>query len=154
MFQFISRSGNLTEMMPRLYVSCHPDDFADYFDSVCNAVFNSQDCAVFYTDNMNADLGGENALKDLESMNLYVIPVTYKLIKKSCPAVDYILKFALEKHIPVIAIAMEPCLFELFFESGKFRYCQYISAYNLVCELVDYSSELDDCLGVIYKTIW
>ena len=118
-FSYKTKSGTSPENKPKVYFTCHPDDFADYFDSVCNAVFNCQDCTVFYTNNMNADLGGENALKDLESMNLFVIPVTYKLIKKSCPAADYILKFALEKHIPVIAIAMEPCLFELFFVFQK-----------------------------------
>lgn len=51
MFQFITRTGKLTETMPRLYVSCHPEDFEQHFRLICSDIFEVQEnCAIFYSD--------------------------------------------------------------------------------------------------------
>ena len=33
----------------RVYFTCHPDDFDLYFEQVCEYIFKSQNCAVYYT---------------------------------------------------------------------------------------------------------
>lgn len=52
MFQHITRTGTLTGLQPRIYVSCHKDDLELHLKSVCADIFAAQEnCAVFYDDN-------------------------------------------------------------------------------------------------------
>ncbi|MBO5868835.1 MAG: hypothetical protein J6Q54_08010, partial [Oscillospiraceae bacterium] len=44
---------------PRVYFTCHPQDFEKYFDRICEDLFKTQDCAVYYTENMEQLLENE-----------------------------------------------------------------------------------------------
>ena len=37
---------------PRVYFTCHPDDFDRYFDKICEDIFQTHDCAIYYTGDM------------------------------------------------------------------------------------------------------
>ena len=38
---------------PRVYFTCHPDDFDAYFDTVCEELFAAYDCAIYYREDMS-----------------------------------------------------------------------------------------------------
>ena len=39
----------------RVYFTCHEKDFDLYFESVCKQIFQTQDCSIFYTEDMSAE---------------------------------------------------------------------------------------------------
>ncbi len=79
-FSYKTRGNSSPKDKPRVYFTCHPDDFERYFEKICEDIFKTHDCTVYYTDDMNADLSDENNLVDLERMNLFVILVTFRLL--------------------------------------------------------------------------
>ena len=92
---------------PRVYFTCHPGDFADHFEAVCKDIFKTHDCAVYYTADMSEPIPADDLTTDLESANLFVVPVTLKLLTEPNRAMDHDIPFALRMHIPVLPIMME-----------------------------------------------
>lgn len=37
---------------PRVYFTCHPEDFDKYFRKICDDIFATHDCAIYYTEDM------------------------------------------------------------------------------------------------------
>jgi len=64
----------------KVYFTCHPGDFDRYFEEICDTIFKAQDCAIYYTADMKAPIPETYRDTDLGSMNLFVIPVTYRLL--------------------------------------------------------------------------
>ena len=93
-FSYKTRGGASPENKPKVYFTCHPEDFEKYFDYVCNDIFESQDCVIFYTEDMNSDLSDDNTLVDLERMSLFVMPVTFKLLTADNRALRFDFRFA------------------------------------------------------------
>ena len=71
LFKYITRGGASPENKPKVYFTCHPDDFEKYFDLVCKDIFELQDCAIFYTEDMNLDLNDEISITGLPRENIY-----------------------------------------------------------------------------------
>ena len=82
------------EKKPRVYFTCHPDDFERYFDKICEDIFKTHDCAIYYTEDMTAIIPDEDKPTDLGSMNLFVVPVTFRLLSKPNRAMDDDIAFA------------------------------------------------------------
>ena len=127
---------------PRVYFTCHPDDFDRTFDKICNDIFRSHSCAIYYTEDMNAELTSENNLVDLERMNLFVIPVTRHLLTQKSRAMDHDYWFAAEKQIPVLPLMMESDLDHLYKSPEKFGGLQYLDPYGKDKTAIDYEDKL------------
>lgn len=121
-----TKSGGSPERKPRVYFTCHPADKARSLDKLCEDIFASSDCAVFYTEDMMARLPEETRATDLERMNLFVIPVSLKLLLEPNRAMDEDFPFAREKHIPVLPIMLEPGLDMVYSREDKFGSLQYL----------------------------
>ncbi|MBR2390349.1 MAG: toll/interleukin-1 receptor domain-containing protein, partial [Mogibacterium sp.] len=108
MFQHITRTGTLTGLQPRIYVSCHKDDLELHLKSVCADIFAAQEnCAVFYDDEPDRSLV-EGELEDLLSdMRMVVVPVTRKLLREHNRALDTEIPAVLRLNIPVLPILFE-----------------------------------------------
>ena len=119
-FQVKTKGNTNPKGKSRVYFSCHPDDFDDVFDKICEDVFASQDCAVYFTEDMSVVIPEENRETDLGRMNLFIIPVTLKLLSQPNRAFDSDFRFAVEKHIPVLPIMMEDNINELYSRPDKF----------------------------------
>ena len=90
--------------MQRVYFTSHPADHAQHFERISGDILKVQRCAVFY----NLDEGEyEDAETDLSQMNLFVIPVTTRLLTKPCRTVKFDIPFAKEHHIPILPLMME-----------------------------------------------
>ena len=110
---------------PRVYFTCHPADFDRYFEKVCEDIFKTQDCAIFYTEDMNAVIEEQDKATDLECHNLLIVPVTRQLLTSPNRAMDTDIPYALEKHIPVLPFLMEPGIDR--FYAAKFGELQYLN---------------------------
>ena len=106
---------------PRVYLCCHPDDFAQLFEQVADEVLEAQaTAAVWYRDPADGqgaeldDLDNQALLDSLAQMQLFVIPVTSRFLGEECRARTVELPFALAHHIPVLPILEEPGLASIF----------------------------------------
>jgi len=90
----------------KVYFSCHPDDFSRFFDTVSDEILDRQNCAVWYRDESDPYVE-EDHLSDLSRMQLFVMPVTAKLLNTKNRALDVEFKFAVDHHIPVLPIMQE-----------------------------------------------
>lgn len=141
-FSYKTRGNSSPKDKPRVYFTCHPDDFERYFEKICEDIFKTHDCTVYYTDDMNADLSDENNLVDLERMNLFVIPVTFRLLTQPNRAMDSDFRFAMGKHIPVLPMMMEPGIDEFYSKPDKFGELQYMDPYSQDLTAISYEEKL------------
>lgn len=65
---------------PRVFFTCHPVDFERSFEKICADIFALQDCAIFYTPDMEYRIPQEDMELDIAAMNLVVIPVSLRLL--------------------------------------------------------------------------
>lgn len=125
---------------PRVYFTCHPEDFNRYFNKICVDIFTTHDCAIFYTEDMNAVIEEQDKATDLESNNLFIVPVTFRLLSHPNRAMGSDIPFAKEKHIPILPLMMEPGLDNLYAE--KFDELQYLNPYSTDLTEISYEEKL------------
>ena len=123
-FLYKTIGGENPQGKPRVYFACHPDDREKYFDECATRILKIQDCAVWY----ESDPGGEYDPEDLElrlgRMQLFVMPVTTRLLTSPNRAMDVEFPLAMSRHIPVLPLMMEPGLDTLF--TRRFGDLQYL----------------------------
>ena len=74
---------------PRVFFTCHPADFESSFEKICADIFDAQNnCAIFYTPDMEYCIPQEDMELDIAAMNLVVIPVSLKLLLEPNRAMD------------------------------------------------------------------
>ncbi|MBQ3489746.1 MAG: tetratricopeptide repeat protein, partial [Clostridia bacterium] len=141
-FLYKTRGNSSPERKPRVYFTCHPEDFEKHFEKVCEDIFATHDCAVFYTETMTEEIEEKYKESDLGQMNLFVIPVTFKLLSKPNRAMDSDFRYAKEKHIPVLPIMMETGIDEFYSAKDKFGEAQYLSPYVQDMTAISYEEKL------------
>lgn len=127
---------------PRVYFTCHPDDFIRTFDKVSGDLLKVSDCAIYYTENMNEVLSDREQETDLSLMNLFVIPVTRKLLENHSRAMDADLLFAKRMNIPVLPIMFDSNLDRLYGQNDKFGEMQYINPFSSDKTEISYEEKL------------
>ena len=127
---------------PRVYFTCHPDDFDKYFRKVCDDIFKTHDCAVYYVADMTESIDGEDLETFLGRSNLFVIPVTYKLLSTPNRAMDGDYPYAAKHKIPVLPIMMETGLDPLYAKEDRFGERQYLNAFSRDLTEVSYGEKL------------
>ncbi|MCR5093005.1 MAG: toll/interleukin-1 receptor domain-containing protein [Lachnospiraceae bacterium] len=108
---------------PRIYFACHPDD-SGLFGRIRDILFSAIDCVIVHKEYIDAPLD-EEAEFLIEQSNLFVIPITYKLLTEPNPAMDEDVPCALQKGVPVLPLKMEPGLADLY--KTKFGRIHYLS---------------------------
>ena len=127
---------------PRVYFTCHPADFEKYFDKVCEDIFKTHDCAIYYTEDMSAPIADEDLATDLGSNNLFVIPVTFQLLTQPNRAMDQDFPYALAEHIPVLPIVMESGIDAVYSKPDKFGALQYLYPFSSDATEISYEEKL------------
>ena len=114
--------GNQTwQGKQKVYFCAHPEDYGKYFEKTVSYVLDTlekqgnRNCALFYLEDPYAERDGD-FLAILEMMNLFVMPVTAKLLTEQNPALDVDFKVALNKPVSVLPLMMESGLENLFNE--------------------------------------
>lgn len=125
---------------PRVYFTCHPDDFEKHFKKICDDIFKTHDCAIYYTEDMTEIIADDEKEIDLGRNNLFVVPVTYKLLSTPNRAMNEDIPYALEMHIPVLPIMMDAGIDSYY--SNKFRELQYLNPYSTDITEISYEEKL------------
>ncbi len=134
---------------PRVYFTCHPDDFEKYFDKLCNDILESHDCAIYYTKNMAEQISVEDKETDLGRSNLFVIPVSANLLTTPNRAMDEDFPYALKEHIPILPIMMENGIDELYSNPHKFGELQYLNPNSNDLTEISYEEKLKKYLEAV-----
>ena len=92
---------------PRVYLTCHPEDAATALPAVSGDLLRHANCAVWHDAEMDAPYDRQELCAALDEMQLVVLAVTSKFLYEPCRAKDVELKYALERHIPVLPILLE-----------------------------------------------
>ena len=130
------------EKKPRVYFTCHPDDFDKYFRTVCDGIFNTHDCAIYYTEDMTEAIAEADREVELGRNNLFVIPITFKLLSTPNRAMDSDYPYAVEHKIPVLPIMMEQGIDSIYSRADKFGERQYLAPYIQDETAISYAEKL------------
>ena len=120
--------GENPQRKPKVYFSCHPDDIRLFFDEYCTKILRITDCAVWYESEPEAEYDKEDLELNLSQMQLFVMPVTTKLLTTPNRAMDFEFRIAKDRHIPVLPIMMERGLDGIYSEC--FGNLQYLDPNN------------------------
>lgn len=141
-----TRGNSSPQGKPRVYFTCHPKDLR-YFDEICESIFKTQDCAIYYTEDMTEPLPELYRDTDLGRMNLFVMPITFRLLTEPNRAMDSDYAFADEHHIPVLPLMMEREIDE--FYKKRFGERQYLSPYSHDMTEISYDEKLKKHLSAV-----
>jgi len=103
--QYKTRGMTTPKSLPNIYFCCHEMDFTGCFGSISDEILAKQNCAVWYAD--RTEVRDEDFLADLSEMQLFVMPVTARLLQTKNVAMDVEFPYALERHIPVLPLMLE-----------------------------------------------
>ncbi|MCR5006567.1 MAG: tetratricopeptide repeat protein, partial [Clostridiales bacterium] len=129
---------------PKVYLTCHPQDVRS-LGRVIRDLFAANDCAVYYAEDMGSVW--ENMEVDLQGMNLFVIPVSYRLLISETRTMSVEFPFAKEHHIPVLPILLGSGLTDLY--GQKFGTVQYLDPNATSDTGVSYEEKLKKYLNTV-----
>ena len=92
---------------PKVYFSCHPDDFAQAFPVVSEDLLRHANCAVWYDEEPDVPADEQRLEEDLREMQLVVFAVTSRFLYTACRAKYRELPLAQQLHIPVLPVLLE-----------------------------------------------
>ena len=142
--QYYTRGQSSPQGKHRVYFTAYPDDYRKYFNTIRKEILDRQNCAVFFLDGQAQPSTVEDYEICLEEMQLFVVPVTRKLLTFDNRAIDFDIPFAIKHHIPVLPIIEERGLDKLF--SKKLGDLQYLDRRNNDSTAINYSVKLTNYL--------
>ena len=143
------RSNGTPNGKPRVYFTCHPEEFDRTFEKVCSDILKTHNCAIYYTEDMKESITEENRETDLGRMNLFVIPVTFRLLHMPNRAMDEDFAFAKEHHIAVLPIMFESGIDSFYSAPDKFGELQYLNPYENDMTAIPYEEKLKKYLDSV-----
>lgn len=142
---------------PRVYFTAHPDDLPLYLEKLCTDILAAHDCAIYYTEDMTEEFTEEEMKTDLGRMNLFAVPVTYRLLSEPCRAMRADIRFAKEENIPILPFLMEEVPEALYSLPENFEDAQYLSPFSKDATALQYSEKLNKRLDAVFtdsSTLW
>ena len=136
-FLFKTRHNSNPQGKPRVYFTCHAEDFKNCFGKIANDILTLQDCAIYYLDDMTAPIEEADLETTLGYMSLFVVPITHNLLTTPNRALDHDIAYAQNTRIPILPIAMDADskLNELY---GK---CELMNGYQYLVRTSNDSTE-------------
>ena len=138
-----TRGNSSPQGKQRVYFCCHPADFPLYFEGISGEILARQNCAVWYDDG-NAPRD-EAFLDNLREMQLFVMPVTSRLLYSDNYALAVEFPFAIAHHIPVLPLMQESGLEQAFNE--KCGNLQFLDKHQTDPTALSYDEKLDKYLS-------
>ena len=126
----------------RVFFTCHPADLERSFEKICADIFAAQNCAVFYTPDMEYHIPQEDRELDIAAMNLVVIPISLKLLLEPNRAMDVDVPFAQDHGITVLPIMIETGLDPVYARADRFGKRQYLDSVTTDPTAVPYEEKL------------
>lgn len=149
-FLYKTRASTDPKGKPKVYFTCHPEDFSKYFQKLSDDILEAQDCAVYYTEDMEGTIDALEQELSLKQMNLFVVPVTFKLLNTPNRAMREDIAYAKENHIPILPFMMEPHIDHLYSRPDKFGERQYLHPDSSDKTQVPYKDKLKNHLNSVF----
>lgn len=127
---------------PRVYFTCHSDDFERYFEKITTDIFKTHDCAIYYTEDMTQHIDETEMETDLGQMNLFVVPVTLQLLTQPNRAMYGDIAYAKQENIPILPFMMEQGIDNLYSKPDKFGLRQYLNPSSADLTEISYENKL------------
>ncbi len=145
MLQYKTRRSVNPQGKPRVYFCCHGEELAKYFEEISDEILKINDCAIWYGD--GEEVRDQDFLDALKTMQLFVMPVTKKLLTEENDAINIDFRLAVENHIPVLPLLMEGGLDALFaLKCGDIQYLDKNSVDNTA---ISYQEKLEKFLDSV-----
>ncbi len=90
-----------------VFFTCHPEDFGSCFEPICEEIFKTQSCAIWYDEEPDTAWASEEMEAELGRMQLFVIPITSRFLYQENSAREVLFPFAVAHHIPVLPLMQE-----------------------------------------------
>lgn len=143
MLLYKTRANSSPNNKSKVYLCCHDEDIDKYIDEVSNDILDKQNCVIYYKNKSNYEYSDE-FYELLLKMNLFVIPITSKLLTKGDIIITNEFKFAIKNRIPVLPLMQEGNLEEMF--NQKFGDIQYLDKHNTDTTTISFDEKLDKYL--------
>ena len=109
-----TRGESSVQGKPRVWFCAHADDYRAFLTPMAEEILAKQNCAFYYDEEPTAGYNEEEFFLDLGRMNLFVMPVTSRLLHTKNRALDVEFRYAMEHRIPVLPIMRESDLMDDF----------------------------------------
>ncbi len=126
----------------RVYFTCHPEDFDLYFERLCRDIFQTHDCVIYYTEDLVSPFEESEKELDLGSSNLFLVPVTSRLLCQPNRAMEEDIPYAKRSGIPILPFMMEAGLDRLYAEPKNFGDLQYLQPESSDLTQINYGEKL------------
>ena len=93
--QYITKANTTYAGKPKVYICAHPEDIECHVPDIAKDIFRTQNCSVWYCDDHDERCTDEH-LAELSQMQLFVLPVTTRLLTTRNIAIERELPFALK----------------------------------------------------------
>lgn len=146
-FQCSTRGTSTPHGKPRIYFTAHPDDYNKYQNSIFKDILDRHNCAIFFLDGCTSPQDVENYELKLSEMQLFVLPITQRLLTDHNRAIEVDVPFAFRNHIPVLPLMQEGVSDDLF--KSRFGDLQYLDKHVIDPTAIPYDKKLTQYLNSI-----
>ena len=145
-FKYKTRGQSPVQGKAKVYFCCHPQDFELYFDEIAEDILSKKNCSIWYSTYQIAKVD-EEYFDGLRQMQMFVMPITNKLLCAPNFAIETDFEFAVKNNIPILPILLEKDLDRIFQE--KCGDIQYVDKYTDDQTALDYGTKLEKFLSRI-----
>ncbi len=137
--------------LQKIYYSGHPEDFKSYYSEITNDLFSTlSDCSFLVCRDEDNKTRDDELFNFLREVNLFVVPVTLRLLTQDNRTRDEEIPFVLKNHIPVLPLLQEPPNKELLDAfKNVFGELQYLYKYEKDTTALPYKEKLKTYLSEI-----
>ena len=136
--------------LSRVYFSAHPEDYEEYRDAIAREIYRTHDCAFCFDTQPNLPYD-EETLADLEHMNLFVIPITPRLLTDSAGlrVLEQDLAIANEYNIPVLPLMQKKGLERSYNRVPQLKHRQFLDKHAEDVTALAYHTKLENFLDSV-----
>ena len=142
-----TRGGSSPQGKRRVWFCAHPKDHGAFFEPIVAEILEKQNCAVYYDTEPEAEWDAEAFYADLSQMNLFVMPVTTRLLTTESRALAVEFAYAQAHHIPVLPLMQESGLETLF--NQKCGDLQFLDKNQRDITAISYDEKLEKFLSSV-----
>lgn len=141
--QYVTRQNSTPHGKPKVLYCCHPDDFEPFFSEISKDILDKQDCTIWFWGEVE-EPPYATLMEELSQMQLFVFPITRKLLCTENSAMDIVFPYAKSHNIPVLPLLQEKGLEEIY--TQRFGSLQYLNKYDLDRTALSYGEKLEKYL--------